>query len=212
MRSRILTVLLSATAITMAAVPVAAGSASTGHSTKGGIGCHHAATPGVATQTLAVDGAEREYLLSVPASYDPTRPAPLILDFHGLGSDQDQQALYSGLNPKAGAEGYIVITPAGTGAIRHWSWPPLPGGVADVDFVKQMLATTSRTLCIDAKRVYATGISDGAIFSTKLACALPGRLAAIAPVAGVNGSKVCGAGTPRTSVLAFHGRSSTNSR
>jgi polyhydroxybutyrate depolymerase len=212
MRSRILTVLLSATAvtaittaITMVAVPVGAGSASTRHATKVGIGCHHAATPGVATQTLAVDGAEREYLLSVPASYDPTRPAPLILDFHGLGSDQYQQALYSGLNPKAGAEGYIVITPAGTGVIRHWSWPPLPGGVADVDFVKQMLATTSRTLCIDAKRVYATGISDGAIFSTKLACALPGRLAAIAPVAGVNGSKVCGAGTPRTSVLAFHG-------
>ena len=210
MRSRILTVLLSATAvtaittaITMVAVPV--GAASTRPATKVGIGCHHAATPGVATQTLAVDGAEREYLLSVPASYDPTRPAPLILDFHGLGSDQDQQALYSGLNPKAGAAGYIVITPAGTGAIRHWSWPPLLGGVADVDFVKQMLATTSRTLCIDAKRVYATGISDGAIFSTKLACALPGRLAAIAPVAGVNGTKVCGAGTPRTSVLAFHG-------
>ena len=53
--------------------------------------------------------------------------------------------------------------------------------------------------------MYATGISDGAIFSTKLACALPGRLAAIAPVAGVNGAKVCGAGTPRTSVLVFHG-------
>ena len=53
--------------------------------------------------------------------------------------------------------------------------------------------------------MYATGISNGAIFSTKLACALPGRLAAIAPVAGVNGTKVCGAGTPRTSVLAFHG-------
>ena len=98
MRSRILTVLLSATAITMVAIPAGAVSASTRHATKVGIGCHQAATPGVATQTLAVDGAEREYLLSVPASYDPTRPAPLILDFHGLGSDQEQQARwYPGL-------------------------------------------------------------------------------------------------------------------
>jgi polyhydroxybutyrate depolymerase len=208
MRSRILTILLAAiaaTAITPVAIPVGAASASTGHAPKAGIGCHQPATPGLATRTLTVDGDEREYLLSIPASYDPAKRAPLILDFHGLGSDKEEQALYSGMSRKAGAEGYLVITPDGTGAIRHWSLPPLPGGVADVDFVKQMLAATSRTLCIDAKRVYATGISNGAIFSTALACALPGRLAAIAPVAGVNGTKVCAAGTPRTPVLAFHG-------
>jgi polyhydroxybutyrate depolymerase len=87
----------------------------------------------------------------------------------------------------------------------HWSLPPLPGGTADVDFVKQMLRRTARSLCIDAKRVYATGISNGAIFSTKLACVLPGRFAAIAAVAGVNGTKVCGAAAHPTSVLAFHG-------
>jgi polyhydroxybutyrate depolymerase len=208
MRSRLLTLLrsaIAATAITLVAVPVGAASASTTHAVKAGSGCHRAATPGLATRTLTVDGAEREYLLSIPASYDPATRAPLVLDFHGLGSDKEEQALYSGMTRKAGAAGYIVITPDGTGTIRHWSLPPLPGGVADVDFVKQVLATTSRTLCIDTRRVYATGISNGAIFSTALACALPGRLAAIAPVAGVNGTKVCAAGTPRTSVLAFHG-------
>ena len=208
MRSRILTVLLRAIAtmaITLVAIPVGAAGASITHAVETGLGCHRAATPGLATRTLTVDGDERDYLLSIPASYDPAKRTPLIFDFHGLGSDKEEQALYSGLSRKAGAAGYIVITPDGTGAIRHWSLPPLPGGVADVDFVKQMLATTSRTLCIDAKRVYATGISNGAIFSTALACALPGRLAAIAPVAGVNGTKVCAAGTPRTSVLAFHG-------
>jgi polyhydroxybutyrate depolymerase len=204
-----LTMLLStatATAIALVAVPVGPASASTTRETTAGSGCRKAATPGVTTRSLTVDGAEREYLLSIPASYDSAKRAPLILNFHGLGSNKEAQTLYSGLNQKAGAEGYIVITPGGTGdAIPHWSLPPLPGGTADVDFVKQMLATTSRSLCIDAKRVYATGISNGAIFSTKLACALPGRFAAIAPVAGVNGTKVCAAGTPPTSVLAFHG-------
>ncbi len=204
-----LTVLLSAataTAIVLVAVPVGSASASAPRATKAGSGCHRAATPGVTPQSLRVAGAERHYLLSIPASYDPAKRAPLILNFHGLGSDKEQQTLYSGMNQKAGAEGYVVITPDGTGdAIKHWSLPPLPGGTADVDFVKQMLATTSRSLCIDAKRVYATGISNGAIFSTKLVCALPGRLAAIAPIAGVNGTKVCAPGTPPASVLAFHG-------
>jgi polyhydroxybutyrate depolymerase len=48
-------------------------------------------------------------------------------------------------------------------------------------------------------------MSNGAIFSTVLACALPGRIAAIAPVAGVNGAPACAAGAPRVDVLAFHG-------
>jgi polyhydroxybutyrate depolymerase len=205
-----LTVLLSTvatTAIALVAGPGAAASASASatRAARPGSGCNQAATPGLTTQTLTVDGAPRQYLLSIPAVYDPAKRAPLILDFHGLGSNKEQQALYSGMGQKAGAEGYVVITPDGTGDIQHWSLPPLPGGTADVDFVKQMLATTSRRLCIDAKRVYATGISNGAIFSTKLACVLPGRFAAIAPVAGVNGTKVCAAGTPPISVIAFHG-------
>jgi polyhydroxybutyrate depolymerase len=43
------------------------------------------------------------------------------------------------------------------------------------------------------------------MFSTLLACSLPGRLAAIAPVSGINATAVCVKGTPRVSVLAFHG-------
>ena len=177
-----------------------------GAAAKAGSGCGTAASPGLTTRSLRVDGTTRDYLLSIPPSYDASKRAPVVLNFHGLGSDKEQQALYTGMNQKAGAEGYVVITPDGSGgALKRWLFPPLPGFAADVDFVKALLATTARNLCIDAKRVYATGISNGAIFSTALACALPGRLAAIAPVAGVNATAVCDAGTPPTPVLAFHG-------
>ena len=74
-----------------------------------------AATPGVTTERLTVDGATRAYLRSIPDSYDPSTRAPLILNFHGLGSNKEQQALYMGMNQKAGATGYVVITPDGTG-------------------------------------------------------------------------------------------------
>jgi polyhydroxybutyrate depolymerase len=201
MRSRLLPLLVVA-AVGLAVVPSVAAGAGTTRAR----GCGKSAAPGLTTQHLAVDGTDREYLLSIPPSYNASKRAPLLFNFHGLGSDMQQQALYSGLNQKAGAEGYVVITPNGSGnALRRWSFPPLPGSAADVNFVKTMLATTQRTLCIDPKRIFSTGISNGAIFSTVLACALPGRLAAIAPVAGVNATDVCGTGTPPTAVLAFHG-------
>jgi len=203
MRLRLLPLVIAAAVVWAGAslVPASAGAA-----TKPASGCGKAAAPGLTTQHLRVDGSDREYLLSIPDSYAASKRAPLLFNFHGLGSNMQQQALYTGLNQKAGAEGYVVITPNGTGTtLRRWSFPPLPGSAADVNFVKAMLATTQRALCIDTKRIFSTGISNGAIFSTLLACSLPGRLAAIAPVAGVNATDVCTAGTPPTAVLAFHG-------
>ena len=42
--------------------------------------------------------SNRAYLRSIPESYDPSTRTPLILNFHGLGSDKEQQALYTGMN------------------------------------------------------------------------------------------------------------------
>src|SRR3954447_18354161 len=205
LRSRMLPLLL-VTAIVVVVLPVAAASAVTARLTKGKSGCNQVATPGTTTQTVAVDGIEREYLLSVPESHDPAGHAPLLLDFHGLASNKEQEAFYTRMNQSAGAAGYVVVTPDGSGdPLKHWSFPPLPGASTDVDFVKQILAATSRALCIDAGRVYATGISSGAMFATFLACALPGRLAAVAPVAGVNGTMPCTRRASPTAILAFHG-------
>ena len=189
MRTRPLALLLAAT-MTAVIVPAAA---RRGHG-EPAAGAGSRPRPVSPPSSSPSTAPTRDYLLSIPDSYDPSTRSPLIFDFHGLGSNKEQQALYTGMNQKAGAAGYVVVTPDGTGTVlRHWAFPPLPGAATDVDFVKAMLATTARTLCIDPKRVYATGMSNGAIFSTRLACALPGRFAAIAPVAGVNATKVCAA-------------------
>jgi polyhydroxybutyrate depolymerase len=169
-------------------------------------GCGKRAVAGATNQHVTVDGTDREYLLAIPDNYDPAKPAPLVFDFHGLGSNMQEQSLYSRLDDQAGERGYVVITPNGQGSVlRHWSLAPATTANPDVAFTQAMLRTTNRALCIDQQRVFSTGISNGAMFSTLLACALPGRLAAIAPVAGINATEVCAAGTPRVSVLAFHG-------
>jgi polyhydroxybutyrate depolymerase len=203
MRTRAISVFLATTAVALGVVAGPAAGTTTTTPTR--TGCGRSATPGTTTRHLTVGGADRQYLLTIPDGYDGSKRAPLLFDFHGLGSDEEQQAAYSQLGAKAGARGYVVITPDGQGTVaRHWSLVRPAKANPDIEFVPAMLGATQRTLCIDPTRIYATGISNGAMFSTVLACALPGRLAAIAPVSGVNGAPVCRAGTPRVSVLAFH--------
>jgi len=169
-------------------------------------GCGKAATAGVTTQHVTVGGVDRQYLLSIPPGYDPAKPAPLVFDFHGLGSNMEEQSLYTRLDERGGARGYVVVTPDGQGdRLRHWSLLSSAASNPDVAFVQAMLRATTGSLCIAPTRVFATGISNGAMLSTVLACALPGRFAAIAPVSGVNATNACSTGTPRVSVLAFHG-------
>jgi polyhydroxybutyrate depolymerase len=201
-RARAIPLLLASVVATLALLPAS----SAGAAKRASTGCGRAAAPGVTTRRVAVDGTDREYLLAVPGAYDAHTPAPLVFNFHGFTSNMQEQAGYTHLGPQAGQRGYVVITPNGRGdPLRGWSLFPLATSNPDVAFVQRMLRLTARTLCIDPRRVYATGMSNGAMFSTVLACALPGRLAAIAPVAGINATGPCDGSTPRVSVLALHG-------
>ena len=77
-------------------------------------------------------------------------------------------------------------------------------GTDDVAFIDTLLDTVSDEYCVDAGRVYSTGMSNGAGMSTTLGCELGDRFAAIAPVSGVNLSGACPGDDP-ISVLAVHG-------
>ena len=79
-------------------------------------------------QHVTVDGTDREYLLSIPAGYDPSKPAPLLFDFHGFSSNMQEQALYTQTRPAGRRRGYVVITPNGAGR-RAAPWSFLPVGV-----------------------------------------------------------------------------------
>jgi polyhydroxybutyrate depolymerase len=157
----------------------------------------------VESRTIRSGGADRTYLLSVPETLTASPSVPVLFDFHGATSGASQQAVYSRLSRTAGAAGFVVVTPQGTGRITHWTPPGRPG-VDDVQFVRDLLAEVGSRVAIDPARVYASGISNGAGFACALTAAIPGCLAAIAPVAGINITPVPPGAAP-TSVLAFHG-------
>jgi polyhydroxybutyrate depolymerase len=85
------------------------------------IGQTESLEPGDATRTLVYAGIERTYILHIPASYDATRPTPLVLAFHGIGLDAGEMIRISGLNEQAELSGFIVAYPNGTGKNQSWN-------------------------------------------------------------------------------------------
>lgn len=163
------------------------------------------ALPGRSEGTLASSGGERTYLLDLPEDYDGTRPVPLVVDFHGFGSNAEQQAAYSGLAEAGAGRGYAVATPQGLGSPARWAFlPPAAGGVDDVAFSADLLDHLEATLCVDDDRVYTAGMSNGGAMSARLACALGDRLAAAAMVTANFYSPDCAREAP-IPVISFHG-------
>ena len=140
-------------------------------------------------RSLQIGGLQRSYRLHVPSSVDAERVAPLVLVFHGGGGTPEQIERESRFSELADREAFIVAYPAGYR--RSWNDGRGSDAVAaqrdgsdDVGFVAALIDDVGSTFRIDSKRIYATGISNGAMFSHRLGIALSSRIAAIAPVAG----------------------------
>lgn len=154
-------------------------------------GIAHALSPGDHDISLRVGPAERRYILHVPPSA-PANPA-LILNFHGGGGNPAAHQKYARMDALADREGFLVVYPYGNGPLRErlltWNGGTCCGIAAatqvdDVGFVRALLDDLARRTAYDAARVYATGLSNGAMMSYRLAAELSDRIAAVAPVAG----------------------------
>jgi polyhydroxybutyrate depolymerase len=140
-------------------------------------------SPANQSRTLRVGDITRTYLLHVPVSLDRSTPAPLVLVLHGAGGRGAGFAPHTGFSNLADEHGFIAVYP--DGLRRRWNDGRSSGpSEDDVGFIRSLLDTLEAELAVDPRRIYATGISNGAMFSYRLACDLPGVFAAIAPVAG----------------------------
>ncbi len=171
-------------------------------------GCHRPSpVPAGATtlRTLTSGGLVREYTVHVPAGYRPSRPYPAVLSFHGHKRTSKYQEELSGFSPYEAISVYPQGLP-GTDGESAWTGAPYSAAADDVLFTSDLLNALQRELCVDARRIYATGKSNGGGFVGVLACRMPGRIAAFAPVAGAFYPEG-GACHPsrRAPILDFHG-------
>jgi polyhydroxybutyrate depolymerase len=178
-----------------------------------------AASPACATATTApsitrldvtVDGTARSALVHLPSTATGTDPLPVVLSFHGAESSAAVQQATDGLTTTADTEGFVVVYPEGLRVDLDEQVTDVPGWdvagqtVDEPAFVAALLDELGNQVCIDPSRVYATGFSNGGHLVLALPCALPGRIAAVAPVEGWFTSAVCETG-PATPTIAFHG-------
>ncbi|HEY7612402.1 MAG TPA: PHB depolymerase family esterase [Gemmatimonadales bacterium] len=156
-------------------------------------------------RTIEVQGVLRSYLLHLPAPRSDGA-MPLLVVFHGGGGTASNIAEHTGLTPAATSRGYAVVYPDGVNG--HWSdGRAARAGADDVGFVRLLLDSLRRELPVDPRRIFATGISNGAGMAFRLSCDLPGTFAAIAPVAGALPAELetrCTAASP-VSLLMFIG-------
>lgn len=168
------------------------------------------------TRVLTVGGLERSYLVHIPAALDPAKPAPVVLAFHGGGTNAQSMEEISGLNRKADEAGFIVVYPNGTGRFKrvltfnggNCCGYAMHNRVDDVAFTRKILDDLAMRVNIDTKRVFATGMSNGAIMAYRLGSELSDRIAAIAPVGGPMGTESPNPKRP-VSVIHFHGTQDT---
>jgi polyhydroxybutyrate depolymerase len=164
--------------------------------------------PGTQPGALRIGATDRSFLVRLPPAYDAARPRAVVLLFHGglgTGAQMEESSLMS---PIADREGFIVAYPDGLN--RSWNagtccGPPAEQGIDDVGFVAALLDHLEAELCIDRRRIYAGGMSNGAMLSHRLGCDLATRIAAIAPVSGTNVASPC-APARRVAVMQIQGR------
>ncbi len=163
--------------------------------------------------TVTVGERMRPYLVHVPQRAQSQAKLPVVLLFHGGGSNPRQMIDFTGMNDCADKHGFVVVYPAGTGIIEaaltfnagNCCGRALREQVDELAFVTAILDQLPQQVSVDPQRIYATGMSNGAMMAYLVADKLSERIAAIAPVGGPMGFATCSPKQP-VPVLHFHGR------
>ena len=153
--------------------------------------------PGYYDYSFKYQGINRKYEVYVPSSYDGSGILPVVIGLHGGGG-----SIKSDINNKmpqsADKLNFLLVMPEGTGKIllgQMWAawnagtWATgqccgdaVTNNIDDVGFISKVIDEVEKNYNVDSKRIYATGLSNGAMMAIRLGCELSNRIAAIAPV------------------------------
>jgi polyhydroxybutyrate depolymerase len=142
---------------------------------------------GDSNQTIMSGGLSRRFIVHLPTSFTGSAPLPVVFDFHPLGGTGASQQRASGWGTKCDSEGCIAVFPDSGPGDNSWNVGYCCSNsqqqrVDDVQFTRDMIKFLEASTCVDAKRIYASGCSNGGGMSYKLACDAADVIAAVAPV------------------------------
>ncbi len=147
---------------------------------------------------IDINGKRRGGVMYLPFLYDGVRPYSLVFVLHGASGTGETIQKTGQFDKLAEDLDYIMVYP--NGISRRWESPD------DLAFFDLMITEFQKKYIIDPERIYITGHSAGAIAAYRLAATLPGRIAAIAPVAGCVFEDTSKENIQPVSVLHIHSR------
>lgn len=140
---------------------------------------------------LTSGGRDRTYSVHVPSNLDTGRPAPLVIAYHGHGSNGPGQEDLSHMSRTADDNGFIIAYPDGVnGSWNDGRASQASSGVDDIGFTRDLIKKVSSEHRIDPARIYATGMSNGGMFCYRLALEMPETFSAIAPVSALMSEEI----------------------
>lgn len=179
------------------------------------VASHRAASAPVGSKSLQMnfEGRTRRYIVHVPPGLDSAKPVALVMVLHGATQSPESAERMSRISGLADKNGFIAVYPSGTSRnsddrIPTWNAGAccayaMTNNINDVGFLSALFDQLEQQYPVDPKRIYVTGISNGAMMSYRLACELSDKIAAIAPVEGAQDVE-CKPTNP-VSLLIFHG-------
>jgi S-formylglutathione hydrolase FrmB len=155
------------------------------------------------THRVPEANADIPYTLFVPSTYDAQKPAPLVVDLHGLNITPLQQILFDGTTDFAERYGFIVVAPMGFNLSSWWGSRPgtpvdtaavKPGGeirystteLAEIDTMA-LLKSIRERYSVASDRIYLMGHSMGGAGTYYLGGKYNDVWAGLAPISGAGG-------------------------
>jgi polyhydroxybutyrate depolymerase len=190
--------------------------------------CHSGSSAATAPDASAGDdggdeagitiGGDRPVTVRVPAGYDPTKPAPLVMMLHGYGAANVLTELYFPMHTIADEHGFFYVAPNGTfdsTDSRFWNATDAccdfdHTGIDDSGYLASLITEVQAAYNIDPARIYVMGHSNGGFMSHRMACDHADVIAAIASYAGAVWSDPtkCNPSAP-VGILQVHGTADT---
>jgi polyhydroxybutyrate depolymerase len=171
---------------------------------------------GDSNQSVTVGAASRTYILHIPTGYTGTKPLPLVVDFHALGGNGSGQKGLSHWDTKGDSNMFITAFPdSASNGGNGWNvgmccQSAQSNQVDDVGFTRAMIKQIEGMACVDPKRIYASGCSNGGGMTYKVACDMADVFAAGAPVdfrcvyGGTTASPSCAGCNPARPISIIH--------
>ena len=182
--------------------------------------CPFMASAADLVEPLRFDGENRRYELHLPPQY-ASKDLPVVVNLHGGGGNAQMHRVQTQMDKTADKYGFIVVYPEGTATglaklVRMYTWnagaccgTSVEDNVDDVGFISKVLDDLDKKYRIDKKRIYCTGMSNGAMMAYRLGMEKADRFAAICAVASAKGTSKPLPARP-VPVLHIHGLWDTN--